>query len=439
MGRGSAGLAFRAVVAAVALLAACSRREPPPSIVLVVMDTTRADAVSAYGEVAGTTPVLDALAAGGVLYRHAYASSPWTLPSHATLFTGLRPDRHGVDWQAPVAGAALVLLAERLRDAGYETMGYSENPWIGGSFGMTQGFDRFHEAPADAATFETTLSEWLRARDAAKPLFLFANLMDAHWPYEVRATNPHLPPGISTAEAGAVSQWPPDYMCSGSSRRRELEILRGLYLGDVAAADAKLGRLQELVRTAGLERAITVVTSDHGEHFGEHGLCNHQFSLRNSLLHVPLVVHGVRGGEESVVDEAVELADVAPSIAKWSGLPPDAAWTGRPLPLRPAAATRRDLLALYVDPARAGAGGEPTLARLGRRQAEALRSHCTAEDRVWGDMRALTRHPLKLLWFEGYPAELYDLRADPGEERDLAGDLPEAVAEMQAALEAARR
>ena len=116
-----------------AIASACS---PPvdvsPSILLVVIDTLRADAVSAYGAVEGTTPFVDSLAAAGLRYQRAYAPSPWTLPSHATLFTGLWPERHGVG----VGGRMLLpeglpTLAERMGQAGFETVGFSENPIVG--------------------------------------------------------------------------------------------------------------------------------------------------------------------------------------------------------------------------------------------------------------------------------------------------------------------
>ena len=115
-----------------------------PSIVVLLIDTLRADAVSAYGHVAGTTPTLDALAAGGVRYVNAFAPSPWTLPSHATLFTGLGPGEHGVGLQGRIDLAEhLPTLAERLAAAGYETVGFSENPLIVEQLGFTRGFENF--------------------------------------------------------------------------------------------------------------------------------------------------------------------------------------------------------------------------------------------------------------------------------------------------------
>ncbi|GAG48102.1 unnamed protein product, partial [marine sediment metagenome] len=127
------------------LLLGCGEApDPRPSIALVVVDTLRADAVSAYGEVEGTTPHLDRLAAEGLLYQRAFATAPWTITAHASLFTGLEPDRHGVGIHGVmVAPETLVMLAERLRDAGYQTAGFSENTYITEDFGMAQGFETF--------------------------------------------------------------------------------------------------------------------------------------------------------------------------------------------------------------------------------------------------------------------------------------------------------
>src|SRR6185369_7942453 len=130
-------------IAAVSLIAiGCSqpaKTAERPSILLVVLDTVRADAVSAYGTVSGTTPYLDGLASHGLRYAHAFSPAPWTTPSHASLFTGLGVEHHRVGMSDHItAGPDLVMLAERLHDAGYQTAAFIENPLVGEPFGMAQ-------------------------------------------------------------------------------------------------------------------------------------------------------------------------------------------------------------------------------------------------------------------------------------------------------------
>ena len=184
------------VALAVAITIGCrgAQGEPArPSIVIAVLDTTRADAVSAYGDVTGTTPTVDRLAAEGIRYTRAYAHGSWTLPSHASLFTGLPPPAHGVSWRRLWADDGLVMLAERLRDDGYETVAVSENPWITPHFNMTQGFDRISYTK-DAAR---GVREWIEQRGDG-PYFLFVNIFDAHHPYEVRERNRFVPKTTTT-------------------------------------------------------------------------------------------------------------------------------------------------------------------------------------------------------------------------------------------------
>jgi arylsulfatase A-like enzyme len=437
-----------ALILAPALLGGCSAErvepvEPRPSILLVVVDTLRADAVSAYGAIEGTTPAFDALASAGLLYGRAYAPSPWTLPSHASLLTGFGPDRHGVG----IAGrmglrAELVTLAERLANAGYQRAGCSENPLISDLFGFEKGFERFAAISVEGAVAEENqpgssrfdivdeVTAFAAKRDRKRPFFVFVNLFDPHTPYLVREENRFVDPDVSVGDA-----WTPDDLknaayriCDRLPSTEDLKILHGLYLGDVAETDAKLGRIEAIARgAAGAGPLIVVATADHGEHFGEHRLLSHEFSVRAPVLHIPLVVHGVPDAPAGGIDLPVTLEDVAASVLDWAGveIPPE--FSGRPLPIRDSVPDRSDvdLVAVYSDAtSRGSSDGEERLSFSEDAQ-NLKRSNCWSRDPVYGDMVALTRWPFKLIWFENYPAELYDLSWDPMERSNLADLRPE--------------
>ena len=430
------------------LLIACSHRRPDddrPSILLVVIDTLRADAVSAYGVVSGTTPQVDALAARGVRYTHAYAPAPWTVPSHVSLFTGLGVEHHHIGVSERVtAGRDLVMLATRLHDAGYDTAAFIENSLVGEPFGMNRGFDQFA-----ARTLEQTIADirrpgssgfdvirlvdaWAAARRTARPFFVFVNLFEAHEPYRVRATNPFLPPGTTAAEAARVPQLP-KRICDAVPSGDELAILRGLYLGDVAAADTTFGDIYLRVSAAAKGRSfLTVVTSDHGEHLGERRLVDHQYTVADVALHIPLVVTGLTGAAPGVVDTPVMLTDVTASVLRWVGIDAASEIDGRPLPVAPAAdAPQREFLSAYSD----RRAEDWPLGKLPDSE-DTKRAHCGATDRVFGDMAALIQYPYKLIWFARYSAELYNLEQDPGEHSDLAGQQPATVERMRAQVAA---
>ena len=428
----------RAVVAALISVAAASTiplagcaRSPAaerPSILLVVLDTVRADAVSAYGAVAGTTPYLDELARHGLRYAHAFSPAPWTTPSHVSLFTGLGVEHHRIGMSERItAGPELVMLAERLRDAGYETAAFIENPLVGEPFGMAQGFERF-----DARSLEQLLSDvrsprssgfsvveaidaWAAGRHDTRPFFVFVNLFEAHEPYLVRETNRFLPRGVTRSEALHVRQ-SPSRICDAIPPERELRILRGLYLGDVAEDDATLASVHSRVRdVAGKRPLITIVTADHGEHLGERRLLDHQYTLDDVALHVPLVVSGLPDAVPAVIEPPVTLVDVTASVLSWSGVGAVDGLDGRPLPVTPdAAPPPRDLLVSYADrplPADWPLSWRPDV--------EKRRSHCTARDRVFGDIAGLIRYPYELVWYAQYGPELYDLGQERGSRVDL--------------------
>jgi arylsulfatase A-like enzyme len=347
---------------------------------------------------------------------------------------------------------SFLTLAERLREHGYETVGVNENPWVGDPVrGLTQGFDRFvtiesrftqlfrassrsREPPSAGAGSHRSIAEaveqWLAGRSTDRPFFLFLNIMDAHSPYKVRAANPHLPAGVTAGEARAVSQRARDHLCRTPRRSHQMEILWGLYLGGVNAADRKLGRVLEALRQAGAdEDLIIVATSDHGEHLGERRLFLHDIGVRQPLIHVPLIVHGLPEVSPTVIDAPVQLLDLLPSILAWVGAEGDTGLPGRRLPTRSSGEKEpRLIVSEYVDPLHVE---NPEFLRQGIAR---TRHACGPEDKVSGDARAAMRWPYKLVWYERHANELYDLRADPSEWRDTAEEAPDLAAELEAAL-----
>ena len=313
------------------------------NVLLLVMDTARADALEPYGAKEGSSPAVAQLARSGAWAENAFATACWTLPSHASMFTGLMPRALGLG-QAPggsPAGAQPVLEAQEqrllpavLQNAGWDTRAVSTNLWVSPHSGFSTGFDRFElthagarqerversttrgrliwayeglRAQADdgAAQAEELLSSWTAELPGEQPFFWFVNLVECHSPY--------LPPKPYNDLA------PLDRLRAADEARRylsleaiwrscltdldvpaeALERMRHLYARSVRLMDDWLGRVLERLDSAGvLEDTTVVVTSDHGENFGEAGLLAHAFSLDDRLIKVPFVTNepGLAGG-----------------------------------------------------------------------------------------------------------------------------------------------
>ena len=408
---------------------ACAAPSGPPSILLVVFDTTRSDAVSSYGAVAGTTPYTDALAAAGLRYTHAYSNSNWTLPSHLTLFTGLRPSAHGVRCGNDGLSRSIKTLAERLRARGYATFGAAENPWITDANGSTRGFQRFVHLHGSTWEVQKTVASWLAQASRGRPSFFFLNLMDAH-DYIVRDGDSFLPRDLTSDQIRERIAGVTDQLCIRRTGDPDLALLRQVYLGGVRANDAKLSlALQQLAQARPTERLVTVVTADHGEFFGERGLNLHDTGLGAGVLHVPLVVHGLDGVAPAVVPEPVQLADVFASILGWAGAPRPERIAGHPLPTSPGTGNgSRPLIAEYTDATTCNDAPffQAVIAK--------RRKPCGPADRVDGGARAVIRPPDELLVYERHPAALFDL-ASGTEEHDRAASEPETVATLRAELD----
>ncbi|MEW6745943.1 MAG: sulfatase-like hydrolase/transferase [Planctomycetota bacterium] len=278
-------------------------RRVPPSIIVLVLDTVRADHLSAVGYDRPTSPHLDRLAAEGCLFTRAFVPSPWTLPTHASLFTGLMPSEHGCHWEHRFLVESHETLAERLRARGYETGGFSANINVSHFFNLDQGFDTFveiwRERPGrpgltDTAITNSEVFKWLDGIPRDKPFFLFVNYMDAHLPYSPPAPERELFYGPDRGEALLASRADLlDLVLSGRAlltpeARAEL---RDLYDGEIAYLDRMVGELVAGLEGRGLlDKSLLVMTSDHGENLGEGGLVDHQLSVADRLLRVPILM-----------------------------------------------------------------------------------------------------------------------------------------------------
>jgi arylsulfatase A-like enzyme len=406
----------------------CAKAPAPPNLLLVVLDTTRADALSCYGNAAGTTPRLDALAAQGALFERAFSTDFWTLPSHASLFTGLHPSEHGATSETNRLSEEALTLAERLEAHGYATGAFVANPWVGIERGFGQGFQRFEETwrpgrkPGVSHRLDPGAVEdaqaWISAQvERGSPFFAFLNLNGAHLPYAPDpSVHAHLYPQPRPLERMArlkkiAGMW--EYL-GGAFRLDALdfEILRELYHAEVAMTDALVGRLADHLAALGvLDETVIVVTSDHGEHLGEHGLIDHTLSLYDPALRIPLLIRHpgkVAAGERR--SELASLVDIMPTILALLGLADDE-MAGRSLFVE----GRMPREFVVAENERPTNGVE-----LMRRAFPDFDA-----DSIDERMRMVRTDRYKLIWRERNGLELYDLRSDPGEQHDLASDAPE--------------
>jgi len=365
------------VVAAAALACGCRRGDPgravheAPPVVLISIDTLRADRLPAYGYTRGATPHIDALRADAVLFENAYTHVPLTLPAHVSLFTGALPPVHGVrdNLGYRLDAGKHPTLAQRLKERGYTTGGAVSAYVLRRETGVADGFDFYEdalEAPEGVAAAGAVqraggntldrLLPWLTGVQG-RPFFLFFHLYEPHSPFD--------PPA-------PFKQRHPDP-----------------YDGEVAAADAIVGRLLDELRARGLyERALIVLVSDHGEGLGDHGEEQHGILLYREALHVPLLVKlpgGRRRGER--VAAPVGLVNVLPTVAEVAGV------------ALPKGAAGRSLLQA-IPPAPVYAETFYPRAHLG-----------------WAELRSLV--DARWHYIESPRPELYDVAADPGERTDV--------------------
>ena len=347
------------------LPAARSRTPPaalahPPSILLVTLDTTRADSIAPESS-AVETPALAALAARGRRFTRAYATVPTTLPSHASMLSGLYPAGHGVHENARPLAASIPLAQEQLRARGYATAAFVSSFILDRQFGLARGFDHYDdEMPAGAdersaaATTDRAVA-YLRSA-APRPLFLWVHYYDPHHPYR-----------------------PPEPF---AARHRDRP-----YLGEIESMDRELGRLVAAFEgRAGAAEHRIVVAGDHGEGLGDHGEALHGNLLYEGVMRVPLLVAGA-GIAPGVVDQPVSTRRIHHTLLAWAGAGDAGGSLASPEP----EIVLGEAMKPYLD-----YGWQPQVMGL-RGRIKMIRSGAT---------------------------EIYDVVADPGEHHDLAAATP---------------
>ncbi len=295
-----------------------------PNLVLIVLDTVRYDHTS-LGSSRATTPFLKDLAGSGVEFTSARSAAEWTMPSHASIFTGLLPHQHLCTFEHRYLPDEVVTIAERLRQKPYRTAAFSSNVNVSRVFNFDQGFDHFFEAFNESATLAygsrsaallADLERWL-GQSRNEPVFLFVNLMEAHLPYEATAANlaTFAPRGqsLDPKELGARDFF--DRVLAGE-RRLDDEFKSALAERYDAALHTVDDRLRDVIEMLGKSHidssnTIFVITSDHGEHLGEGGLVDHHGSLSEELLRVPLVIYGRGVAAGKKVASPVSTANIA--------------------------------------------------------------------------------------------------------------------------------
>lgn len=349
---------------------------PDASVVVVTLDTTRADRLGCYGSPAGLTPVMDGLAAEGIVFEHAQSVAPVTLPAHASIFTGLSPVKHGVRNNGMfVLPDEVETLAEVFAADGYATGAFVSAEVVTRRYGLDQGFDVYDDDLSKSRRFGQTMvpsrrggvtleaaTAWLDTVPPDKPVFLWLHLYDPHAPYDP-------PPPFR-------SRFPGDP-----------------YGGEIAYADAVVGELLAYLEETGrLSDTVFTVLGDHGEGLGEHGEQTHGFLLHQATIHVPWILRTPGMTRPSRVVEPVSVVDLAPLVTALVGAdnPNDGRSDGRlPFGVPPA-----DPRSIYYE------------------------AMLPMFQYGWSELRGLRVGSWELQ--AGTRDELFDLRSDPRQLTDLA-------------------
>ncbi len=446
-----------------------------PNVILISIDTLRADHLSCYGYGRPTTPGIDGFAASAVLYRNASSTASFTLPAHASMMTGQFPSSHGATYQNRDPGSFTLrgirpgspMLAEILRERGYDTAAFVSGPLLSRHFGFDRGFriyddrydrlqsarerlfarsflfrvlyrlgvfsDRDLDAQRTAGEVNPLMDDWLaKRRGSTRPFFLFVHYWDPHGPYAPPAPLDERPDGTPIRV-----DYDMDRLLIGdyTYTPEALADLITLYDGEIQWVDRHVAALLDRLRANRLlDGALVILTADHGESFGEHDHWEHSRVLYEDVLHVPFIMKlpGERDGGRVVEDVVAQPTDILPTVLAEAGIqtPPEV--------------EGRNLLAFLEPDGDAGASGQAESHVRGRGLAFAELDRNVDWPERWGarfDRDLVSARTLRYKYIHSSTGEeeLYDLRTDPGELTNLASVDPSAASAMRQLVEAWRK
>ncbi|MFQ5824315.1 MAG: sulfatase [bacterium] len=347
-----------------------------PNIMLLVLDTTRARNLSCYGYSKETSPNLDKIASEGVLFTQAISNASWTLPAHASLFTGTFPSFHLVNNWSDRLSDQFVTMAQFFSGLGYQTMAINNNSWINEQFGLDRGFEvhkkmwllfqssndlnitsrsikhrnllrkitelskniikgnvflnlmngfygqfLYNRQDLGGRRIIRAFEKWLHTeRNEEKPYFLFINLLEPHLPYKPprEYLNRFLNGKFTEERIKRLNQDPLSYITGNEEKdETDIEILTHLYNAEINYLDSLIGSIYSILASACLlDKTILIIVGDHGENLGEHKLMSHFFCLYDTLIHVPFIMRYPSVLPKATKNEKiVQLSDIFPTLA----------------------------------------------------------------------------------------------------------------------------
>lgn len=423
-----------------------------PHIIIVVVDAGRPDYFSCYGYSKATTPNIDSIAKQGVLFKNVISSAPWTIPSHGTMFTSLYPTQHGAGWDTLKLSGGIPTIFDIFVEKGYQPVVVSANSLIVSPYSMFPKETKIlgqvpHNDPETSSftgdfDYKKTSSEkicgcikrYLDDADLSVPHIVYLNLYDLHAKYKAR--DPFYSQYVSEKEDAVLNEVGDFYSLHFQEMNGERDIsrdmigaLRASYAARLSMIDADLGGVFEKISQKGLfDNSILIITSDHGDVLGDHKApsFHHQFSIYNSLLKIPLIFYYRDMAKQGIINTPlIQNTDILPTILELCGIETSLLLNDSPgVSLLPymnnssIKAPRDFAVSFYESPYRF-----------------VLRNKKKIKPIYLRSLFAIQNENYKLIFSDKGDIELYDIKEDPFETRNIASSLPQKVSEFKGAFQ----